>query len=130
MLDLVHPVIDIKNHSYFVYLMLSKMHSDRMQKAKIGISMHPLLRKSKVEHASGHRLNIYHLIKCESKGQARALENSLHNLFAPQRTRGEWFWLSKSDIQWISNIRGAKQMIDFWNNGGGDYFKDRFGDAA
>lgn len=122
--------IQITGSPYFVYLMLSRLRSDQMQKAKIGISKHPLLRMSKIEHASGHRLNIHHLIPCESKGQALAVEKSLHNIFAQQKAKGEWFWLASKDIGFVSEIKSALNMLEIWEKWSNYFLRGRFGDAA
>jgi hypothetical protein len=65
-------------------------------------------------------LYVHHIIPCESSGQARALEQCLHNLYWQQRLKGEWFFLSVSDIETISECRSAQHLIEKYNDG--DFF--------
>lgn len=115
------PHLQTVKRPCFVYLFTTEENLVP-QKCKIGITTQLINRLSKVEHSSGHKLYVHHIIPCESPGQARAVEQSLHNLYWQQRLRGEWFFLGITDIETISECRSAHHLLEKYNNG--DFFKD------
>jgi len=119
------PELNEENRPYWVYLFLTE-DNVTPQKCKIGITSQLSNRISKVEHASGHKLNVQHVIPCKSEGQARAVEVALHNYFGQQRLKGEWFFLGKTDIELISKVRSAPHLLEMYNDG--DF--NRFNEAA
>lgn len=108
--------LQVEKRPYWVYLFTTE-ESLIPQKCKIGITSQLTNRISKIEHASGHKLHVQHLIPCKSEGQARALEVSLHNYYQQQRLRGEWFFLGVTDIEMISKIRSAQHLLEMYNDG-------------
>ena len=121
----IFPLIQDKPRAYWVYLFLTE-ETATPQKCKIGITSQLANRLSKVEHASGHKLHVHHLIPCKSEGQARAVEVALHNYFRQQRLKGEWFFLGKTDIELISKVRSAPHLLELYNDG--EF--NRFNEAA
>jgi len=110
---------------YWVYLFLTE-ETATPQKCKIGITSQLANRLSKVEHASGHKLHVHHIIPCKSEGQARAVEVALHRWWGQQRLKGEWFFLGKTDIELFSKIRSATHLMEMYNDG--EF--NRFNEAA
>ena len=110
------PHLQAVKRPCFVYLFTTEKELVP-QKCKIGITTQLTNRLSKVEHSSGHKLYVHHIIPCESEGQARALEQSLHRLYWQQRLKGEWFFLSITDIETISECRSTQHLLEKYNDG-------------
>ena len=110
--------LQVVKRPHFVYLFLTEDHV-RAQVCKIGMTEKSQLtnRLNKVCCSSGYDCSVYHLVPCESWGQASAVEMALHNRFARQRRRGEWFDLSGKDIALIAKIESAKHMLELCNDG-------------
>ena len=58
---------------------------------KIGIAHAPEKRATAIKFASGFDTEIRLVIECDDENEARQLEKYLHNIYAENRTRGEWF---------------------------------------
>lgn len=75
-----------------VYIM-----KNSMSLYKIGISVDPKRRCNDIRLASGIHTEI--LKTFDTKNEARLVEQSLHRHFSSKRKEGEWFSLTKKDLQ-------------------------------
>lgn len=67
---------------------------------KIGSSRNPSNRLSQITLLLPYELKQEFLFMCEL-GQERWSERQIQQRFAKKRTRGEWFKLSKKDLEWF-----------------------------
>lgn len=81
----------------YVYL----IKCGRTKYYKIGLSTVPSLRFAHLQHANPFKLELIKSVKVANCG---AVEKSLHRKFALKRVRGEWFKLTKNNIEHIVGI--------------------------
>jgi hypothetical protein len=74
---------------YQVYFVKSVYHSTR--RVKIGFTKDIEQRMRALKTSCPGEMHLMGSIKCKSEYSARALEKSLHEMFARYRTAGEWF---------------------------------------
>lgn len=70
---------------------------------KIGQSREPGRRIAQLQAAAHHELELVHVFQCADMAYEERL---LHERFAEQRVRGEWFLLSEDDVAYIQGLKG------------------------
>jgi hypothetical protein len=102
------PLIETKTEysdsECYLYLMLdtaTNLH-------KIGISNKPFYREKTLQ-SEKPSIEMISYMKLPLRKFAIVLENTLHNLFKEKRIRGEWFDLSKGDVENIKFMYEKKQ---------------------
>jgi Cdc6-like AAA superfamily ATPase len=68
---------------------------------KIGESNKPHKRVKNLQTGNPRRLFIYKIIECATKERAKAMEDMIHERYSHRRNRGEWFTLSKKEVDEI-----------------------------
>ena len=68
---------------------------------KVGQSIRPWERMRNLQTGNSRKLVIYKTIECATKKQAEIIEDSIHIRHAANRVRGEWFTISKNDVDAI-----------------------------
>lgn len=90
---------------YFIYE--CPFHDDNLDcldlvtEFKIGESKNPKQRCRNLQTGNLRKLKIYRTIICNSKKDAQLLEDTIHERFAAQRIRGEWFSITRLEIDQI-----------------------------
>ena len=80
-------------HLYF-------MKNEKTDEIKIGISIHPEVRRRQLERQHGNKITILRVVA----SQGRSKEKELHLRFSAYRTHGEWFEPNKELVEYIENI--------------------------
>ena len=70
---------------------------------KVGESNKPLERVRNLQTGNPRQLYIYKVIECATKERAKALEEIIHQRLSHRRNRGEWFNVTKDEIDEICN---------------------------
>ena len=65
---------------------------------KVGESNKPHQRVKNLQTGNPRRLYIYKIIECATKARAKAVENTIHKRFSKKRNSGEWFSISKEEV--------------------------------
>jgi Meiotically up-regulated gene 113 len=68
---------------------------------KVGESNKPHDRVKNLQTGNPRRLYIYKVLECATKKRAKAMEDIIHKRFAHRRNHGEWFTLSKDEVDEI-----------------------------
>ena len=68
---------------------------------KVGESNNPYKRVKNLQTGNPRRLYIYKIIECATKVRARAVEDTIHKRFSNKRNTGEWFSISKEEVDEI-----------------------------
>ena len=88
--------VKIKYDYCYVYL----MHDKRNGYHKIGISKTPEYREKTLQSEQPN-IEMICFKRYPSRKIAKAFESALHDAYAEQRVRGEWFNLSEIDIEML-----------------------------
>ena len=83
----------------FVYLLLADGLADMY---KIGYSTDPVRRLKTIQASCPVPLSLEWVIPCWGND---GTELKIHRKFAEQREEGEWFRLSREDVEWIQGLR-------------------------
>ena len=76
-------------------------HAVFVTEFKVGESNKPQERVKNLQTGNPRRLYIYRVIECATKQRAQAMEDIIHKRYAHRRNNGEWFTLSKEEIDEI-----------------------------
>ena len=80
-------------HLYF-------MENERTGEIKIGISVHPEIRKRQLENECGEKIKILKVLASEG----RSMEKKLHSMFKDYKTHGEWFEPHSELLEYMNAI--------------------------
>lgn len=84
--------------SGFIYLIQVKDAT----RYKIGLSIHPNKRLTKLSNSSPYEMVIVHTVAVENMTRA---ERFLHEKYKEKRVRGEWFELNQSEVAEICSLK-------------------------
>lgn len=96
---LLEDIKKIKNDAGYCYIMKDELYP---MFYKIGKGKNPTQREKTLLHDSP-TISLFKTVKTESMSK---LETELHNIFDDKRYRGEWFKLTKEDINWLVETYG------------------------
>ncbi len=74
---------------------------DGIGEFKIGESINPTERCKTLQTGNKRKLMIYKTVFCGTKMQAQAIEASIHERFKHTRISGEWFKISKREVDQV-----------------------------
>ena len=74
---------------------------DNICEFKIGESINPVERCKTLQTGNKRKLIIYKTVFCGTKQQAQAIEASIHDRYANSRISGEWFKISKHEVDQV-----------------------------
>lgn len=99
-LEATHICADLQQENRYDYCYVYLMHDKRNGYHKIGMSNKPEVREKTLQ-SEVPAIEMVCSKKYPSRKIAKAIEAALHNVYAEQRVRGEWFNLSLLDIQML-----------------------------
>lgn len=111
-LDIINSFKDNDVDSKDIKQQITENHIQFVEIFKIGESNNPEQRLKTLQTGNMRKLKIYKLIRFNSKTLAQAFESNLHRIYKSTRILGEWFKISKNDIDNIcANFNNAEPPL-------------------
>ena len=76
-------------------------HIQFVTQFKIGESQDPAQRIKNLQTGNPRQLQVYRILKCNNKKEAQNVETAIHTMFNSRRKLGEWFNVTKDEVDYI-----------------------------